>query len=164
MKLTKEEAKRRNVRALKIIRDLFLEHGKYICDKYGSSYYCMDPDEAKLNEEEIRQDLMLTTNLGEAFSFFKKSPTLYENNDLWNEIDEVAKKCSALLVSNLSNSQIIKADIIKGKDDQKYDLGEGELLKRKTDYIVSTLGDGGNPTVMFDAESILSRLETVKNQ
>ena len=102
--MTEEKARECRVRAFKKIRDLFMEHARYITDKYKGAFIFMNPDVAFKHREEILQDMKLTTNLGETFAFFLRCPSLCDSKEQYDEIWKLSEKIAGISHINLSHA------------------------------------------------------------
>ncbi len=156
------ESQTQVTRGVKKLRDLFVAHGRYIVDKYGSAFMYLRPDEALEHGEEIKQDLCLLTNLVEGLAFFKRCPSIYENSELWHEMEDIAQKLSAISCFNMGNASAARRD--NYDEEENVCFGEAGVLSIVTDACTGNMVNAGNAVAMFEANSTLTRLETMTKE
>ena len=106
----KSEDEEKQIAGLKEVYKIAVEQARYIKNKYKGSLMSISPEEAKAHQDEILRDLQGATELGELLVFFKATPTIYENDENFKELEELSQYMSSMTTINFTMMSVKSVD------------------------------------------------------
>ncbi|MBQ1548549.1 MAG: hypothetical protein IIZ61_09175, partial [Lachnospiraceae bacterium] len=139
---------------MKEVYRLVLDQARYIKKKYKGSFVFMNHAESKQHALEIQRDLQGVTNIYEFLRFFIKTPSLYKDEEGFNEVMELSEYFAGIMQHNGALAFASNFEQVTNNEP-----GFGNYMLYKAQLLAGSLDSNDRIDGLVSSNSILSLLE-----